>query len=399
MDPLTALLVAILLTSLSAKTVGAAATDVIATARGKTPPSQEKWQARQKARAARGEAPEKDPGPMRRRWRNAVEERNVKAAQKHQARMELLNENAGTNVARHKDKLRKRAERWDKVGAKVSELGASSWEAAKTAATAASDKAKQAVEKAKEAYDESQAWKENARRDLHDPATELTPDTDSGDEPAATATDTDGPDAKVLPLRRPQPPASSGPAPASADDLDPPVSATAMECEIYDAGAEDQTALSTTPEGNTVTEQAQNTSVEITDLNSAIDYCAATAKYTSTVESTLADLAEQIVAAMQGLTAEAASHEGALASIADEGFREKVTGCFTSAIDALTVAVAALKGAGEGVTTASDQVAVATGRMRDAMTVFSNQQGVAETVTAAKEDAGVSKNTDFYAHA
>ncbi len=442
MDPLSALLLAVLLTSLGAKTVLAAATDAIAVARGKTPPSQERWQARQKARAARGEAPEKDPGPVRRWWRNAVEEHNVKAAQKHQARMELLDENADANVARHKDKLRKRAERWDRVGAKISKLGSSSWDAAKNAAATAAAKTKDAVEKAKEAYDEHQAWKENERRSP-DPAF-----SDSEPEPEP---DYGGPDAEILPFRRPDTADSSGctwlllASSQPCGDLvkpgdrfcpeheaqstrgcgwasgnsdfppctEPRVANNVVFCAGHIAEYErrtgttvplppkpvhDSTTTDTaTAEGNTVSDNKKDT-VEINDLDSAIAYCEATVRYTSgTITSTLGDLNAQLKAALDGLAAEATDHETALASIADEGFREKITGRFTAAIDALTVAVAALKGAQEGITAAEDQTATATSEMRSAKKFFEEQKGIAENVNAAKEDGGVAKRTAFYA--
>ncbi|WP_020421127.1 hypothetical protein [Amycolatopsis sp. ATCC 39116] len=153
MDPFSALILAGILSVLVTRTVASAVTDTIAQAKGQTPPSLEKWRQRQKERAARGEAPERETGPWRRRWRNAVEHHNAKAAQKHAARMEFLRDNGPQNVAREKAKLQRRAQRWDKIGATVAGMGNTSWEAAKIWA-----------EGVKERRTEARAWKENEKR-------------------------------------------------------------------------------------------------------------------------------------------------------------------------------------------------------------------------------------------
>lgn len=143
MDPISALILLGALTVASVRTVGAATTDVIAKAKGETPPSLEKWRKNQERKAARGERPEQEPSPWKRRWRNSVEYRNAKAAQRHQADMEFLRDHGRENVAKRKQQLERRAARRDAVGSRMAGLAASSWDAAKKAAEAAKNKRQQ----------------------------------------------------------------------------------------------------------------------------------------------------------------------------------------------------------------------------------------------------------------
>lgn len=155
MDPLSALILAGIMSSLVAHTAGSAVTDTIAQARGHTPPSLEKWRARQQKQSRRGS--EVEPGPWARRWNNAVERRNAKAAQKHEAKLEHLRDLGPDRVAKYKQRLQRRAQRREAIGARVAGWGSSSWQAAK-----------QAAEQTSEAASKRRGWRENQRRN-HQP--------------------------------------------------------------------------------------------------------------------------------------------------------------------------------------------------------------------------------------
>jgi hypothetical protein len=173
-DPFTGAILLGLIIRLCAKTVTSGVADAIALGRGQTPPSQERWRARQQDRARRGEKEEKEPGPWRRRWRMAAEKHATKAEQKHQAHMQHLRDNDRYNVAKHKDRLQRRADRRRRIAEKLH------------------DWADGARNKIRDRHQENQAWNDNENRDadpvdpvLTDPAAAApgeaaTPDT-SGD--------------------------------------------------------------------------------------------------------------------------------------------------------------------------------------------------------------------------
>ncbi|GAA0645686.1 hypothetical protein GCM10010174_80880 [Kutzneria viridogrisea] len=380
MDPFSLLLLSGVLAALLTKTVGAAATDVAAQVRGQTPPSLEKWKQRQAARAARGEAPEREPGPWLRRWRNAVEHRSAKAAQKHTARMEFLRDNGRDNVNRHKAKLARRAQRWDAIGSTVAGWGQDSWEAAKNAAA-----------QAKDARDERKAWKKNEQMGEVLLDADLTPqDLEAADPntPAETPGEEEGPEADVLPFRRPE----QAETPSTEEDSE-------QHGEDQDPHPTDPDSTDTTTEGTPQMSAApttQNSSTEITDLDTAISYSTETARYADTVAGTLADIVGQIDGAVQGLQAEATQYDQAKSKLVEEGFGQKVTSKLDAAAEALQLAVETLKTARDRVTASSEQVSSAGTEMRAASRVFSDQLAVAETVGAAQQDAGVSRRTSFY---
>lgn len=183
MEPISALILLGVLTAASARTVSSGVTDVVAQAKGRTPPSLEKWRHNQKRKEARGEQPaSEEPSPWKRRWHNAAEKHNAKAAQKHQADMEYLRDHGHENVAKRKKKLERRGNRRDAVNTRVAGWSSSSWDAIK-----------QSTEAARERAAEREAWRENARRDNAD-------DVGSSNSDADAAA---GPDATVLPFQRP----------------------------------------------------------------------------------------------------------------------------------------------------------------------------------------------------
>lgn len=455
MDPLSALLLAGILSTLVTRTAGAAITDAMAQSRGKTPPSLEKWRARQKQRAARGERAQEDPGPWRRRWRNAVEVRNAKAAQKHQARLEHIRDQGPEAVAKHKQRLQRRAQRWEAINSRVAGWGASSWSAAK-----------QATEPVRERRREAQAWRENARRDQGDQSDTDSLDTEGADilpfpdsrqdeqvlafasrprgDGTAEITVSTGEDGDSNITGDPRDPSTwrgtdrygrdiqTGIGPSREvsrpgegfessviTDSDTELVGSAVSPERHivrqhqwqqdgdgDTEEEAPSNLLAFPGMHENNEQqdedgdtemnTNSTATEITDLDTAIEFSQDTARYTDTVTATLSDIVAQLEAATQGLQAEAGAYDAAQGTLSGEGFSEKLTGRFDSAQEALHAAAEAVKQAANQVSAASEQVGTAGGEMRGATQVFSDQVALQEQIGAAQQDAGAAKRTDFY---
>lgn len=382
MDPISAIILVGIFVTVVGKTAGSGLTDAIAQAKGHTPPSLEKWRARQQTRHGKGGHPAREPGPWRRRWDNAVEHSTAKAAQKHQARMEHLRDSGRDAVDRHKARLRKRAERRDKIGATVAGWGGASWEAAQRGASAA-----------RSAYverrDERQAWAENTRRDAETPG-----EPDGGE----------GQEAEVLPFRQPDQQHDTDPAPeaaepATADRGQPDQAPTPADTELADHtdnatatdGGTDMPAPTSSPQAPATT--------EITDLDTAITYTGETVKYADDVAARLSEIVSLLTSAVEGLDSEAAQYEQGKASLEGEGFGAKITGPFDTAMEALNTAAAAVRATTDQVSQASEQVTAAAGEMRTANKALAEQLAVAEQIGAARQDAGVSHRTDFYAPA
>lgn len=117
MDPASALFFALLLTVVGAKTIGAAVTDTVAVAKGKEPPSKQRFEERQRRREAKGQQRQADSGPWRRRWRNAMAEQREKVDARHEGAMRWLRDNRDQLVAKEYRKRERRARRWEQVGA------------------------------------------------------------------------------------------------------------------------------------------------------------------------------------------------------------------------------------------------------------------------------------------
>ncbi len=456
MDPISALILLGIVTVAASRTAGAAVTDSIAQAKGQTPPSLEKWRTNQKTKDARGERATSEPSPWRRRWNNAVEYRNAKAAQKHQADMEHLRDHGRDNVAKRKNKLERRTQRRDTINTRLAGWGETSWEAAKQAAESARNKHH-------EHKTEKEAWRENTRRDTDEPAVDnvpSTPDTATGQKATVLPfhpTSDDDPQQRTSPeadeaalVARWRDAVASGesnPDVLTAEEWNSLPSATRDQliAETQTAGfstiehksdatkrrldrhadeagtqslADPEHDLVLDPdrdhaerlaqihqsstdhsEGGADMSNAHTTTTEITDLDTAISFSEDTAKYTDTVAATLSDILAQLDAATAGLEAEAGQYEQGKATLSGEGFGSKVTGRFDSASEALQTTAEAVRGVAERLTEASEQVSTAGGEMRGAAKVFGDQLAVQEQIGAAQQDAGVSKRTDFYAPA
>ncbi|TDX84966.1 hypothetical protein [Amycolatopsis arida] len=410
MDPISAMLLAGVMAVLVTRTAASAVTDTIAQAKGKTPPSLEKWRKKQDARARRGEQVEADPGPWRRRWRNAVEYRNAKAAQKHQARMEFLRDHSREIVDRHKRRLEKRAARRDRIGATVAGWGNSSWEAAKHAA-----------EQAREAHLERLAWKENERRSA-----------DPDDVPDTAQLDTDptgdpGREAAVLPFRRPAPTGDGKPHAEADEDEEEARPARPDDADELDRYAKDHPGLAeyasgiagcadndadqldlyygilrhskddpnpTDTEGTSVTTPTH--SGEITDLSSAIAYVSASSDYCTQITATFETAHTQATQTADDLQRQLASLELAQSTLAGQGFDESITGRFGSVSEQFTALVANMRQVTELLASTQEAIASAKAELDTAGQVFSSQLGIAEQVQSQQS---VATNTQFYANA
>src|SRR5699024_3530948 len=152
-DPLSAMLLALMVSGMTVQTVTASLADRRAARAGRTPPSKQQHEHRQDQRAAAGQPREPDPGPWRRRWRNAAEVSTEKAAQKQAARMEYLRDNAESTKAAHRKRIERRAARRARVGTILAGWGQSTWEGSKNAAV-----------QAREARIERKAWRETTHR-------------------------------------------------------------------------------------------------------------------------------------------------------------------------------------------------------------------------------------------
>lgn len=423
MDPISALLFAIALTTVGAKTAASGVSDVIAQQKGTTPPSMEKWRGRQERRKARGEKPETEPGPWRRRWRNNIEARNQKAAQKHEAKMEHLRDNGRGNVDKHKKKLERRAARREQVGTRLAEMGNSSWEATKQAAVDARD-----------ARAERKAWKENDRRDAGDAP-------DDGEDQEQTGP---GGIAAVLPFPNRQHQPTGGTDNAGADTgpdssgMWPADLATQGGTCLWDMGDPDGPCGEPTVGGsghcwehlhpffkgeghpsrdhpyygvaateNDNTDDSDTTggsaamstpthSGEITDLPSAQAYVTSASDYCSQISGTFETAQSQSSATARELRDQLGHLEAAQSSLAGQGLDGEA-----ARLASVAEHFASLASSMEQVETllasTTDALGAAQSELDNSAKEFESQQGIAEQIQSHGDN--VADNTSFYAHA
>lgn len=424
MDPITALILAGVLASVSFHTLGTAISDVFSSKNGDEPPSLTKWRENQQRKAERGEKrASAEPSPWRRRWDNAVEYRNAKAAQKHTARMEDVRDNGRENVDRHKQRLARRRARREAINTTVAGWGASSWEMAKRAAESARDNAKDRQGRETSRGDKPEEPVSHEAEDAVEDGTVVpfqrpgeSNEAQGQDEPSSSESTTEG-----VPHR--QQGGATGQTPVNPEtkfvtDPDDPgrgVSIAELQrrraaqerqaerehqermARIQQGGDDELDTASNTDLGEDSEMSSNTTTTEITDLDTATSFAQETARYADRVAATLADILGQLDTAAKGLDAESGQYEQGQASLEEEGFGSKVTGRFASSAEALHTAAEALRQAVTAVSDASEQVSTAGGEMRGAAKTFGDQQAVAEQIGAAAQDAGVSKRTGFYA--
>lgn len=448
MDPITALILGGIVLVAGFRTAGSAVTDVIAQAKGKTPPSQEKWRKNQKDKESRGEPTQQEPSPWKRRWQNSVEYFNAKARAKQQGRMDYLAENGNRIAEARRNRLQRRADRWAAINAKVAEWG---------------DKAKTAHAERKA---EKQAWKENERRSGPDPDASTDLDRDGTEPQPGEDTNRDG--AEVLPFRRRfdqsievdgsvgciQPVRTGeeglefcGNRKAQGSDYcssclakrsgsrantdengvhtckrhvnpnDPmqlcgsptePGNRYCQSCleqdrRICDAQTEteqipdhsaDQPADATENGGNT-TVSAPTHSGEITDLASALAYVTSASQYCQQIAGTFETAQAQSAATMNELRAQLGHLETAQSSLAGEGLTSEA-GRLAAVAEQFSSLATVMEQVETLLSSTQDQLGAARAELDASAKEFQSQMAIAEEIQSHQS---VAKDTAFYANA
>ncbi|WP_112232761.1 hypothetical protein [Lentzea atacamensis] len=381
---MTAFILVGLVASLLVRTAGNAVTDGFAAAKGKTPPSQKRWEAREAERRARGEKPKEDPGYFGRWFANAVEEQTVKAAQKHKAKMEILEEDERDNVDAHKAKYREQQARkkaraeawaaaWDQAGETFAgwwsstpwddwkETVASTYEAVKEAAKKAASKAADGL---RERRDEKAAWDANEAFDDDEDARAAAADPTVLDGEVISVTVHNGAD----------------------DDLAPVI-------PLYP-----ELPTGTDTDGSTTMATSPTAVTEITDLETAKIRVTDSRDYLVRVEGQLADLLATVQGLFNGVTAEASSTENDKGAVKTLGFKEntKVVKNYGSAIEDMNALATKLGQVLTAVKETGELGATARAKAQTLLNSFVSQDTVAETVGAAAATTGVADKTDFY---
>ncbi|GAA4891253.1 hypothetical protein [Saccharopolyspora cebuensis] len=445
MDPLTASLLLIALLGTTTKVAGAAVTDIVAKAKGETPPSLEKWRLRHQAKLARGEKSHPTPRYTRRLWDNATEARTAKAAQRHEARMQIIREGGPEAVARHKQRMRKRAARRAQVSATLAKWGNVSW-----------DQAKRSARDTREVIAERRADRA-ARKDSSAAPVEDTPlagdqttdqtagqvtgqgevaaaeGTSSGESPGPQGgAGTEEPTAKVIPLRRdtpgseqeqpdpaadppttanepsgaPEPQEDTTPDPAPGEhpvsDSEPAPPADGPGTERTDtpqsasASSSTEAASRSTDQGSTIVTTQH--SGEITDLSTALVYSRDTQAYCGLIVGTFEAACAQAQATSQAFNAELGKLETAQATLTEKGFNGRIIGHLAATGESFAALSGEMSRIAEQLSALHDSLAEAQSGLAAAERAFTEQLGIQEQVQSQKAN-GVARDTDFYANA
>lgn len=441
MDPFSAILLIGLFTVATVNTAGTAVTDGIAQARGQTPPSQERWRAKEQRRQQRGEQPRDDPGGIRRIWQQHTEAAAEKSAAKHRGKIDYLREHADELAEGKRAQLERSARRREYLGGKAAAAGGASWQALKTAAQKASD----AKSKHGERKLEKEAWQlnEHIKPSVQDTPTAASPDaSDQEETPATVLNFTHRPRPDGITEVAVAPGDSSSGSAITGDPADPltwhGVDAHGRDIqtgrgpsrtEILPDGGDvvvhdDDTYLDEESPERRLVADAQHAaeaarehqertaqqpanpaddkgvemsgSTEITDLPTAHQRAQESSQYAGTVVSVLSDQLASLQAAASGMTAEAQMQESGSGSLAGEGFGSTITGKFDSGAEKYNNAVSALEQQIQAVQTAMEQVEAAQSEMNSAAAFFHEQQGLADSIGAQQQRGGVASRTDWY---
>lgn len=450
MDPVTATLVVLAFLGLGARAVAAPVTDVFHAAKGKTPPSLEKWRARHEARLARGEPDNPAPSYWRRIWDNAAEARAAKAAQKHEARMRVIRELGPDRVDAYAAKLRKRAARWDAVGAAMSRFGNASWERAKqVAADAARVVAEKRAEHAAADHDQEISAEQRQQQ-----AAEVLNGVD-GSLPEAGAPTAEQPQADVIPFPhgRAQREPMSEEEPRRGGEVECPPSPTgrhdkkfhrsdAEGCLDYgcihcgagftsprlldadgnvirdfltesmqrnntaDPVTEDEsdgneTSTESTEDTGGTEMSTNNTEVavpEITDLATGIQWAQAVGPHLDRVAERLAEDAEILANNAKNLSEQMQVIENGQANLANQGFEGEVQTSLGSAAELVPQVSQDLSAIGEKMPALAEQLKTAANAIAQVKAALEGQRGISEQVQAHSAN-GVARETRFYQEA
>lgn len=398
----------LLLIVVAGYTTKALVTDGAAAVRGHTPPSQKRWEQRQKQRANRGSTPAAEPGYLGRIWRNATAEWAERNAHRHAARMDYIAEREPHKSAKWKQRKLARAEKWDTARARAAERGGLAWQQIKDGAGTV-----------RQAVDEHRAHRKAATGRLADAEP---PTADPAGESSAEQVDPAPPDPEgegraggtVLPFRREQQYRRTDPyrvlVPGAVLHVDGPQSASGLGNRQRNHGtdaADDGTETTPASDRSTdsesekeTTPMAQQPTGEIQNLAQATAFCEQMASYLDGLHSQFEPVQAQAKQAGQDLGQAPQIFENGQSALTAHGFGTQVTGPMASASESASTAGEAIRAAEEAITTAMERIAEATAQARAAGQQLAPQQGLAEQVQSHQASGvGVASSTEFYSNA
>lgn len=412
MDPISAMLVAGLLTVLFTKTAGSAVTDVAAQAKGKTPPSLEKWRGREEKRRGQGRKARSEPGAWQRRMQNAADRSNEKSAQKHQAKLDRLREQAPDNMAAHKDRLDRRQQRRDQARAAVGRFASNSWEQTKAGAAGLRQRATAGRDGRRASTDiYGGDTSPNGDAVIADPA-------DAG-EPAETVEQVDpGEHVEQGEAVRSARPASAttlagvgtvtGELPTTElpDHTDTDSTVTGGDHVVDDPPEDDGLATVTpishttppeqaTQEGTTPVSADMMHSGEIMNLSDAAAFTQTTSAYCDKIAGTFEEAQSQAAATAQDVEAMLGTLETAQSSLAGQGLNEAAAKAGVVS-EQLSELVNNMQQVDTLLAATDEAINTARATLDEAARTFQEQQGIAEEMSAHRE---VADNTEFYREA
>lgn len=447
MDPASALFFALLLTVVGAKTIGAAVTDTVAVAKGKEPPSKQRFEDRQRRREAKGHLRQADPGPWRRRWQNSMAEQREKIDAKHEGAMAWLRDHHDDLVSKEYRKRERRARRWEQVGAAAGGfVTAKGLRGRLTAAVQAAraDHAAQpdpyagldrlgSVDELRQAYGEADndLRREAVREELHrrgyialaatigaPPVLQdrITKDALAAQQAghAATLADLDAftgrrglteqfelaaqqqakadaeAEAKVLLFRRSEEDTTDTDQPTATDDQ--PTIPEQVEPHELD----EPTVTAVTQEVRTMTAPAH--SGEITSLADAINFAVASRGYVDQIGGTFEAAQAQAQATATEITEQGSRIELAQSTFAGQGM-DISAAQMGKVHEALSLLAAKAQEAATVNAQFQEALAMASSALDEAKTELESQQGLAEQAQAAKARGNLNQNADWYANA
>jgi hypothetical protein len=453
----------LLLIVVAGYTTKALVTDGAAAVRGQTPPSQQRWEQRQKQRQSRGQKPAAEPGYLGRIWRNATAEWAERNAHRHTARMDYITEREPQKSAKWKERKLARAEKWDTARAKAAERGGLAWQ-----------QIKDGTGTVRQAVGEHRAARKAAAGRLADaqPPTgeQVTAQVDPApSEPGQADL------GKVLPFSRPdagEPGSDAGfpgdqreigldqrlLAEAKRGDLHryrhhgdaiaalmnegylnsknhlltedgerelarleaggnprPDTFARGPGLEVLDRsrgaaqGSTDQSLGTDRPTDNqqhatTPTKEAapmaQQPTGEIENLSQATAFCEQMAAYFESLTGQFEPVRAQAKQAAQDLGQAPQIFENGQSALTAHGFGTQVTGPMAAASESASAAGEAVRAAEEAIAVATERIAEAAAQSSTAGQQLSTQQGLADQVQSHRASGvGVASSTEFYSNA
>lgn len=407
MDPITATLLVLATLGVTAKATGGGVAHAAAAVRGKPSPAVQKWNAREKARQARGEKTRTRPGIVRTLADNAISEWAEKQAQKHKARLGAIREMGPETQAKTRDKMLRRAQRHAAVAGTAARWGNTSKEqlqritddVARVLAERRTDRAVQRGDADPDPTDE----------DRQQEATDAI-----GDQVTS-----ENEDADVIPFRRPDQPHMQGkPAnpPTTPDDGDGTAQDQDHQERAQDNTTENGDGTETAdpdPEqrptdnaqhnttdsngGPTMAEQTQT--VEITDLDSAIKYFTVMREHLNTLANKLSDDSTTAASNADGLSQQTNKLDEAQGALTSQGFTAgTILQSVNEASDLVPDAAKRLEEFAQDLPNIAEQVKQVATAMSRAEKALTDQKQITEQMQSQSSN-GIANNTRFYQEA